>query len=235
MKIIEKTYNLNGALAIRIKTDEIILHHRAGTGDVESIDKLHKSNGWSCIGYHFYIRKDGKIYRGRPIESIGAHTNNHNKNSIGICFEGNFDTEEMTDEQIESGKWLIKEIEKQYGKLDIKKHNDYSATACPGKNFPFYKFVSCETVSNKTIIELANAVIQGDYGTGEERKKLLGKRYKEVQAEVNKILKVKSLHDVALDVIAGKYGNQPNRKENLENAGFDYEKVQDEVNKILKG
>lgn len=235
MKIIEKTYNYNGALAIRIVTEEIILHHRAGDGDVDSIDRLHKSNGWSCIGYHFYVTKDGKVYRGRPIESVGAHTSNHNKNSIGICFEGNFETDEMPEEQIKAGQDLIKEIQKQYGKLEIKKHNDYSSTACPGKNFPFYKFVSCETVNNKTITELANAVIRGDYGTGEERKKLLGSKYKDVQKEVNKILKVKSVHDVALDVIAGKYGNSPNRKENLENAGFNYEQVQAEVNQILKG
>ena len=45
----------------------------------------------------------------------------------------------------------------------------------------------------------------------------------------------KSLTNVAKDVIAGKYGNMPSRKTNLEAAGYDYNAVQKEVNKLLKG
>lgn len=73
MNIIEKTYTLNGTLTKRTKTDMIILHHRAGNGDVESIDRTHKGNGWTCIGYQFYVRKDGSIYRGRQEDTVGAH------------------------------------------------------------------------------------------------------------------------------------------------------------------
>lgn len=45
----------------------------------------------------------------------------------------------------------------------------------------------------------------------------------------------KTITAVAKDVIAGKYGNMPDRKKNLEAAGYDYNAVQKEVNKLLKG
>ena len=43
----------------------------------------------------------------------------------------------------------------------------------------------------KSIVDLANEVIAGKYGDGEERKKALGSLYDEVQAKVNEILKAK--------------------------------------------
>lgn len=46
--------------------------------------------------------------------------------------------------------------------------------------------------------------------------------------------KKKSLTTIANEVIAGKWGNYPERKQLLEKAGYDYEKVQAKVNAILK-
>ena len=43
----------------------------------------------------------------------------------------------------------------------------------------------------KSITDLANEVIAGKYGDGEDRKKALGNKYNEVQAKVNEILKAK--------------------------------------------
>ena len=63
MKIIEKTYKWRGSLTKRTSTKYIILHHRAGNGDADSIHSTHLvNNGWSGIGYHFYVRKDGSVY-----------------------------------------------------------------------------------------------------------------------------------------------------------------------------
>ena len=138
MEIIDVNYRWSGSLSGRKKTDAIVLHHRAGSGDVISIHNTHIKNGWAGIGYHFYVRKDGSIYRGRPIDRMGAHCEGHNNHSIGICFEGNFDSEAMTAEQIESGRELINHIEDGYGKrLAVYRHSDLMATACPGKNFPY--------------------------------------------------------------------------------------------------
>ena len=80
---------------------------------------------------------------------------------------------------------------------------------------------------DKTIDDLAHEVILGEYGTGEERKKLLGKRYKEVQQRVNE------LYDIADEVIAGKWGNGWNREQSLTGAGYPYETVQLIVNQLL--
>lgn len=45
----------------------------------------------------------------------------------------------------------------------------------------------------------------------------------------------KSIDEVAREVIKGKYGNYPVRKEKLEAEGYNYEEVQTRVNEILKG
>ena len=70
--IIEKL-TFSNTLAKRLHTKRIVLHHAAGRGSVEDIHKSHLNNGWSGIGYHFYIRRDGNIYQGRPLDNIGAH------------------------------------------------------------------------------------------------------------------------------------------------------------------
>lgn len=153
MRIIDSTFNWNGSLSSRTKTDAIVLHHRAGDGDVLSIHNGHLKQGWSGIGYHFYVRKNGIIYRGRPIEKMGAHAEGHNNHTIGICFEGNFETEKMSETQLESGRWLINHIKNCYSRsLNVVKHSELCATACPGKNFPFKEIVKEEEVSKDKIV-----------------------------------------------------------------------------------
>lgn len=118
--------------------DSIVLHHRAGNGDVESIHKQHMAQGWWGIGYHYYVRKDGSIWRGRPEQWVGSHagsSNDYNRHSIGVCFEGNFEVEQMTDAQVASGRELIADIESRYTIYQILGHKDVAKTACPGKNF----------------------------------------------------------------------------------------------------
>ena len=137
MKIIEQTYKWSGSLTKRTATQYIILHHRTGSGDVQSIHATHLKNGWSGIGYHFYIRKDGSVYRGRPIDTVGAHCTDYNWLSIGICFEGNFENEKMPAAQIKAGQELISYLKRQYPSAEAKRHKDFNSTACPGKNFPF--------------------------------------------------------------------------------------------------
>nr|WP_243240285.1 N-acetylmuramoyl-L-alanine amidase [[Clostridium] hylemonae] len=80
----------------RSATKLIILHHaEASNCTVQDIHRWHKNNGWAGIGYHFLVRKDGSIYRGRPEWAVGAHASGSNSDSIGICFEGAYMTETM--------------------------------------------------------------------------------------------------------------------------------------------
>ena len=50
-------------------------------------------NHWRFIGYHYYIRRNGKVEATRPLERIGAHAKGHNAFSIGICYEGGLDAQ----------------------------------------------------------------------------------------------------------------------------------------------
>lgn len=73
----------------------------------------------------------------------------------------------------------------------------------------------------KTTDELVKEVLKGKYGTGEERKKKLGRRYDEVQRRVNEVLRL------ARKAVNGDYGNGAVRKKKL---GKDYEIVQWVIN-----
>ena len=138
MKIIEANLPRNGNFTRRSTTDEVILHHaEASSATVWDINDWHLSNGWVGIGYHYYIRKDGSIYRGRPEWAVGAHATGHNDRSIGICCEGAYMTETMPAAQLASLKALLRDIMGRYGKMPLKRHRDVNATSCPGDNFPW--------------------------------------------------------------------------------------------------
>lgn len=89
------------------------------------------------------------------------------------------------------------------------------------------------------VTALAEAVIRGEYGNGDQRKAALGSRYDEVQAEVNRILNGGGAPAPAVDINAladavmrGDYGNGQARKDAL---GVNYEAVQAEVNRRIYG
>ena len=138
MKINEVTYKWNGALTRRRSTTRIILHHAAASKcTAQQIHSWHLANGWAGIGYHFFVRKDGSVYRGRPENAVGAHAGNNNYDSIGICFEGNFMTETMGDAQRKAGQELVQYLKDKYGISKVQRHSDVNATGCPGTHFPF--------------------------------------------------------------------------------------------------
>ena len=139
MKIIETNLQFK-SLSPLGQVKRLILHHtEASSCTIEDIHRWHLNNGWSGCGYHFFVRKDGTIYRGRPEDKLGAHTSNHNTGSLGICFEGAFNTETMTNEQLKAGHELIVYLIDKYNllKANVYKHKDFNSTDCPGINFPF--------------------------------------------------------------------------------------------------
>ena len=96
MQIIEEKYNWSGVFSNRSKTDYIVLHHaEAVKCTAQDVHSWHRANGWTGIGYHFFVRKDGTIYRGRPINVVGAHVQGMNSCSVGICAEGDYHTKEI--------------------------------------------------------------------------------------------------------------------------------------------
>lgn len=152
MNIIETKLTF-GTMDIRSKTEKIVLHHSGVTvlQSVETIHNYHKNtNGWAGIGYHFYIRKDGKIYRGRPENTVGAHAVGANYNSIGICFEGNFEKEQIGEAQLKAGQELVVYLKAKYNISKVVRHKDVDSTTCPGKNFPYDKMKNSTSKDNST-------------------------------------------------------------------------------------
>ena len=61
-----------------------------------------------------------------------------------------------------------------------------------------------------------------------------GSSYKYIGCLINpSVNELKPLDEIARDVIEGKYGNYPERKEKLEKEGYDYHLVQNRVNEML--
>ncbi len=59
----------------------------------KEINQWHKERGWgdgkdNCIGYHYVVRRRGKIEIGRPEGVIGSHVAGHNTHSIGVVWVG---------------------------------------------------------------------------------------------------------------------------------------------------
>lgn len=138
MEIINVNLPTNGGFSRRAKTDMIVLHHaEAKSASVEEINRWHLERGWTGIGYHYYIRKDGKIYRGRPEWAIGAHAQGVNAHSIGVCCEGSYMTETMPEKQLDALCGLVRELLGKYPGAVLRRHKDVGSTDCPGVKFPW--------------------------------------------------------------------------------------------------
>ena len=73
----------------------IVVHCSATRMDrditARDIDSFHRVRGFSSWGYHYYVRKDGSIEKMRDESEPGAHAYGHNRDSIGLCYEGGLD------------------------------------------------------------------------------------------------------------------------------------------------
>ena len=95
---------------------------------VADIDQWHRDRGWNGCGYHFVVRRDGTVETGRPLEVVGSHCVNHNRHSIGICYEGGLDANgEEADTRTEAQKVallkLLKQLRERFPRALITGHN----------------------------------------------------------------------------------------------------------------
>lgn len=93
-----------------------------------------KGRGWSDIGYHFVILRDGTIEGGRPLERIGAHVKGHNRTTVGTCLVGpGRGLKNFTVAQLKSLYFLhYKALQPQFGPLPLHGHREYANKDCPG-------------------------------------------------------------------------------------------------------
>lgn len=143
LQIIETNLRFKQTPAKRDRTDYIVLHHAdASRCTVQDIHRWHLQKGYLGIGYNFFVDKQGDIYRGRPLNTIGAQCLNYNYRSIGVCAEGNYEQERMPGLQINAIASLLAELKRNYFEnAKIVGHRDLYATICPGRNYPFAEIV----------------------------------------------------------------------------------------------
>ncbi len=106
---------------------------------VKKIHDWHLANGWKGIGYHYVIRRNGVVEKGRSIDLVGAHCSGQNKGSIGICYIGGVDEngkpkDNRTQTQKESLNRLVASLQLVFGEMEICGHNEFSNKACPSFN-----------------------------------------------------------------------------------------------------
>ena len=98
--------------------------------DIETIRKWHVlENGWSDVGYHYFIQSNGNIQKGRDEARPGAHTRGHNQDSIGICLHGK---NEFADTQFFALNTVIRSLLYAFPKAEIYGHRDFDNNkTCP--------------------------------------------------------------------------------------------------------
>lgn len=102
----------------------IVMHCTAtpATSDIGAadVDRWHRQRGWSGIGYHFIVRRNGKVEPGRAIEKSGAHVAGFNRNSIGISLaggvasDGQTPVDNFTDAQFVAARDLVLDLMATY-------------------------------------------------------------------------------------------------------------------------
>lgn len=124
---------------------EMIIIHCSATPSnmdigVEEIRKWHLERGFSDIGYHYVIRRDGELEVGRPINTPGAHCKGHNARSIGVCLVGGVDKYagklvascNFTELQWNALDLLVTSLLGKYPSIQsVHGHNEFAAKDCP--------------------------------------------------------------------------------------------------------
>ena len=128
---------------IRRSTDFIVIHCAATKPNQDigaaEIRKWHvEDRGWSDIGYHQVIRRNGAIELGRPLNVSGAHAKNFNSRSVGVCLVGGIDVDgnpedNFTEAQMDSLSVTLDYWKRIYPDAEILGHRDLPGVskACP--------------------------------------------------------------------------------------------------------
>lgn len=118
----------------RPATDFIVVHCSATKASmdigVQEIRQWHLQRGWSDIGYHKVIRRDGTVEDGRPLDVVGAHVEGFNSRSVGVCMVGGLSAfkdkgeDNFTPDQWLALKSLLRHLRQCYPSAKILGHRD---------------------------------------------------------------------------------------------------------------
>ena len=137
------------------RIDEIIVHCTASReGQEQTVEQIRRDHttpvskggrGWSDIGYHYVVYRDGTVHLGRDVDISGAHAEGHNSHSIGVVYVGGVENrpgvpytqlkakDTRTEQQKASLLALLMDLRKLYPKARIIGHRDVDThgKACP--------------------------------------------------------------------------------------------------------
>lgn len=129
-----------------VKITHIVVHYTASFSDTDvtaaDVTRWHRQRGFWTIGYHYFIRLDGTLERGRREDQIGAHVGGQNTGKIGVCWagglvrgkDGGHDT--RTPAQTATLIRVIRDLKTRYPNAKVVGHRDLAATECPGFDVP---------------------------------------------------------------------------------------------------
>lgn len=126
----------------RASTDWLVVHCAATPPSMDigktEIDRWHRAKGWLMIGYHYVIRRDGRVEAGRPEEAVGSHVAGYNSVSIGICLVGGVSASGKSEDNFTSAQYaalalLLKDLRVRYPRAKVQGHRDFPKVAkdCP--------------------------------------------------------------------------------------------------------
>lgn len=192
----------------------ITIHHMAGVLSAEQCGKIFQAVGRNGSS-HYGIGNDGKIAQYVDEENTAWTNSNFASNSESVTIETSNSAIgglwPVGEAAFNSLITLVADIAQRnnLGKLvpgdNLTWHRMFTSTSCPGEyllskmneiadrvnrlNFPAdYESPAGAGIDAFTDVQLADKVIRGEYGNGEDRKKALGDRYNAVQAIVNERL-----------------------------------------------
>lgn len=181
-------------------------------------------------------------------------------NDKSISIECNW---RQSDSDYDTIAQLVADLRKTYGDLPLKPHRTWTSTECPGTyDLARIDRLARQKAGQKvptaapakpaakpsgklTVDQVAREVINGKWGNGADRMARLtaaGYDAAAVQAKVNEVCGISGaagpapaagIDAIARDVIAGAYGNDPQRSQTLRAMGYDPAAVQTRVNQML--
>lgn len=127
-----------------------IVVHCSATGPrvdvgLKEVDQWHRLRGFTRVGYHYIIRRDGSLEPGRSLRERGAHVEGHNHESVGVCLIGGTDGTKLnrpqanfTPHQLLTLRTLLGSLVAVFPGAGVVGHRDMPgvAKACPSFDVP---------------------------------------------------------------------------------------------------
>jgi len=130
----------------KMTPEAIVIHCAATKPDQDigwyEIDRWHRAKGWFSGGYHYVVRRDGTVEKGRPDDKAGAHAKGYNHFTLGVCLVGGIDKDGKPENNFTDAQWLaltklLVELALKHHSIDaIVGHNELPNVkkACPSFN-----------------------------------------------------------------------------------------------------